>query len=135
MIQNHVYKHRKSLFQHTGIESSLRGKIQKAKDKSFGKIKLNYGHENPDAQLFTNIEQYKSHSLKSLYMGSNFFWGLNPKTGDEIRFNFDIDGGISLGRYFFRSGHTENINDVILEKDAVIEVQCTNQTGYQFVGK
>eukprot|EP00064_Thunnus_orientalis_P023033 superscaffoldBa00008328_g23258 len=45
-----------SLFQHVGTHSSLAGKIQKLKDKDFGKQTLHKGHANPLAE---NIQAEK----------------------------------------------------------------------------
>ena len=78
-----------SLFQHIGTTSSLKGKVQKLKDKQFGKIPAFYPHKtNPPAVVVTQISPYKTHSLARAYTGETFFWGLLPQTGDFMEFKF-----------------------------------------------
>lgn len=77
-----------SLFQHIGTTSSLRGKVQKLKDKQFGKIPSFYPHSNPSAIVKSPINPYKSHTLNRAYLGETFFWGLLPQPGDLVEFTF-----------------------------------------------
>lgn len=77
-----------SLFQHIGTTSSLRGKVQKLKDKQFGKIPTFYPHVNPSAVVKSPINAYKSHTLNRAYLGESFFWGLLPQPGDLVEFIF-----------------------------------------------
>lgn len=60
---------RPSLFQHIGTTSSLKGKVQKLKDKQFGKINNFYPHANIPATVKTNIATYKSYTLQKAYSG------------------------------------------------------------------
>lgn len=78
-----------SLFQHIGTTSSLKGKVQKLKDKQFGKIPAFYPHTNPTATVKTVIANYKMHTLQRAYDGESFFWGLLPQPGDFVEFKFD----------------------------------------------
>jgi alpha-1,3-mannosylglycoprotein beta-1,4-N-acetylglucosaminyltransferase A/B len=79
-----------SLFQHIGMTSSLKGKVQKLKDRQFGKIPAFYPHKNnPLAQVRTQIMPYKIHSLNKAYLGESFFWGLLPQSGDFLEFIFN----------------------------------------------
>lgn len=78
-----------SLFQHIGTTSSLKGKVQKLKDKQFGKIPAFYPHNNPVATVKTAIAPYKGHTLQRAYAGESFFWGLLPEPGDFIEFIFE----------------------------------------------
>lgn len=78
-----------SLFQHIGTTSSLRGKVQKLKDKQFGKIPAFYAHSNPAATVKTGITPYKGHTIERAYLGESFFWGLLPQPGDLIEFIFN----------------------------------------------
>lgn len=78
-----------SLFQHIGTASSLKGKVQKLKDKQFGKIPSFYPHTNPPAITKSAIVPYKGHTLQRAYMGESFFWGLLPQPGDLIQFIFE----------------------------------------------
>ena len=75
-----------SLFQHIGTHSSLKGKVQKLKDKQFGKVALFTPHKNPTAKAETNIKHYKHHSIARAYRGETFYWGLVPQSGDFILF-------------------------------------------------
>lgn len=77
-----------SLFQHIGTTSSLKGKVQKLKDKQFGKIPAFYPHANPAATVKSPINPYKSHTLNRSYLGETFFWGLLPQPGDLIEIIF-----------------------------------------------
>lgn len=79
-----------SLFQHIGMTSSLKGKVQKLKDRQFGKIPAFYPHKNnPLAQVRTQIMPYKIHTLNKAYSGDSFFWGLLPQPGDYLEFIFN----------------------------------------------
>lgn len=79
-----------SLFQHIGMTSSLKGKVQKLKDRQFGKIPAFYPHKNnPLAQVRTQIMPYKIHTLNKAYSGDSFFWGLLPQAGDYLEFIFN----------------------------------------------
>lgn len=79
-----------SLFQHIGMTSSLKGKVQKLKDKNFGKIPQFYAHKsNPVATVKTQIVAYKTHTLARAYTGETFFWGLLPQPGDFLEFIFE----------------------------------------------
>lgn len=86
-----------SLFQHIGTTSSLKGKVQKLKDKQFGKIPAFYPHSNPSAVVKSSIKAYKSHTLQRAYLGESYFWGLLPQPGDLVEFIFDSP--INLRRF------------------------------------
>ncbi|XP_059618456.1 alpha-1,3-mannosyl-glycoprotein 4-beta-N-acetylglucosaminyltransferase A isoform X3 [Phlebotomus argentipes] len=98
-----------SLFQHIGTTSSLKGKVQKLKDKQFGKIPTFYSHTNPKAQVRSAIVAYKTHTLQRAYDGETFFWGLLPQPGDLVEFIFPRP--VALRKYLFRSGNTEHPSD------------------------
>lgn len=87
----HRFRFRPSLFQHIGIYSSLKGKIQKLKDKDFGKnVKLFKPHENPHvSSIISTLKEYDKHTVASCYAGQNFFWGLQPKKDDTVEFKYD----------------------------------------------
>lgn len=98
-----------SLFQHIGTTSSLKGKVQKLKDKQFGKIPTFYPHNNPPAVVKTGIQHYKTYTIQKAYTGESFFWGLMPQPGDLIEFKFKEP--VVLKRYLFRSGNFEQPSD------------------------
>ncbi|OXB59430.1 hypothetical protein ASZ78_004789 [Callipepla squamata] len=77
-----------SLFQHVGTHSSLAGKIQKLKDKDFGKHALRKEHVNPPAEVSTSLKTYQHFTLEKAYLREDFFWAFTPTAGDFIRFRF-----------------------------------------------
>lgn len=78
-----------SLFQHIGTTSSLKGKIQKLKDKQFGKVPAYFPHKsNPPANVGTSMSHYKNYNIQKAYNGDSFFWGLLPQPGDTIEIKF-----------------------------------------------
>ncbi|KAG8438973.1 hypothetical protein GDO86_005236 [Hymenochirus boettgeri] len=98
-----------SLFQHVGTHSSLAGKIQKLKDKDFGKQALRKEHVNPAAEVSTSLKTYQHFTLEKAYLREDFFWAFTPTAGDFIRFRFFKP--MKIERYFFRSGNIEHPED------------------------
>ncbi|KAF5918114.1 hypothetical protein HPG69_018455 [Diceros bicornis minor] len=98
-----------SLFQHVGTHSSLAGKIQKLKDKDFGKQALQKEHVNPPAEVSTSLKTYQHFTLEKAYLREDFFWAFTPAAGDFIRFRFFQP--LRLERFFFRSGNIEHPED------------------------
>ncbi|KAG7459126.1 hypothetical protein JOB18_024113 [Solea senegalensis] len=98
-----------SLFQHVGTHSSLAGKIQKLKDKDFGKQTLHKGHANPLAEVTTSLKTYQHFTLEKAYLGEDFFWAFTPVAGDFIRIRFFTP--VRIERFFFRSGNIEHPGD------------------------
>ncbi|XP_030386020.1 alpha-1,3-mannosyl-glycoprotein 4-beta-N-acetylglucosaminyltransferase A [Scaptodrosophila lebanonensis] len=138
---------RKSLFQHIGTSSSLKGKVQKLKDKQFGsKVPTYYAHiHNPPAFVKSNIAPYKNYVLKRAYRGETYFWGLLPQPGDLVQFIFEQP--ILLRRYLFRSGNSEHPSDrfynttvellpadSLSENSSVWSIYNTTTDGYLVVG-
>ncbi|KAG1687724.1 Alpha-1,3-mannosyl-glycoprotein 4-beta-N-acetylglucosaminyltransferase B [Nymphon striatum] len=107
-----------SLFQHIGTHSSLKGKVQKLKDKKFGKVPLFQKHSNPAAIVKSSIKYYKSYMINKIYKGENYFWGLAPHAGDKISFKFTPP--IRIERYLFKSGNAENPNDIM--RNTTVEI-------------
>lgn len=70
------------------LNYSIPGKVQKLKDKQFGKIPTFYPHNNPPAVVKTGIQHYKTYTIQKAYTGESFFWGLMPQPGDLIEFKF-----------------------------------------------
>lgn len=58
-------------------------------DKQFGKVQLYFPHENPKAEVETQIKPYKTYTLQRAYKGESYFWGLLPQQGDLLQFTFD----------------------------------------------
>ncbi|XP_072396466.1 alpha-1,3-mannosyl-glycoprotein 4-beta-N-acetylglucosaminyltransferase B isoform X1 [Diabrotica undecimpunctata] len=131
-----------SLFQHIGMHSSLKGKVQKLKDKQFGKVALFFPHNNPPAEVVSGIKHYKQYTLKRAYLGETFFWGLLPQPGDQLLFN--LTPPVTLKRFYFRSGNAEHPTDkfynTTVEVKPVQPIQNLNfsnvtQDGFIIVGK
>lgn len=70
-----------SLFQHVGTHSSLAGKIQKLKDKDFGKQALRKEHVNPPAEVSTSLKTYQHFTLEKAYLREDFFWAFTLPRG------------------------------------------------------
>ncbi|XP_070959645.1 alpha-1,3-mannosyl-glycoprotein 4-beta-N-acetylglucosaminyltransferase B-like isoform X1 [Oncorhynchus clarkii lewisi] len=102
-------RYKPSLFQHVGLHSSLPGKLQKLKDKDFGKVPLFAAHTNPPAELSSSLKHYQQHTLERAYNGQDFFWGLTPTAKDFILLSFPQPRTVT--RYLFRSGNIENNGD------------------------
>lgn len=101
-----------SLFQHIGTHSSLKGKVQKLKDRQFGRVQLFVPHKNPLAAIESPIKHYKHHSLVRAYQGDTFFWGLAPQPGDQMIFTFEPP--VSLESFKLVSGNAEHPSDRFL---------------------
>ncbi|XP_038216612.1 alpha-1,3-mannosyl-glycoprotein 4-beta-N-acetylglucosaminyltransferase A-like isoform X2 [Zerene cesonia] len=120
-------KYKSSLFEHIGLYSSLKGKIQKVKDPKFGALPNHFGHKNPPLErLFCDIEAHAEHSLERAYNGETFFWGITPKKGSVAEFWFDRP--VNLARYTFRSGNVQHVNDKF--KDTVVEILPENTRNF-----
>jgi alpha-1,3-mannosylglycoprotein beta-1,4-N-acetylglucosaminyltransferase A/B len=113
-------RYKPSLFQHVGVQSSLKGKTQKLKvnsktfafnilnslfdvpplkDKDFGKhMIIIRSHQNPPAVLSTSLKTYMKYTIESAYLGQNYFWSFSPSSNDYILFEFNEP--ISLKKYF-----------------------------------
>lgn len=108
-IENVWIHYKPSLFQHVGTHSSLKGKVQKLKDRHFGKVALHVGHSNPTAVVSTTLKAYKNYNIARAYLGATFFWSLLPQKGDNITFRFTPP--IRLEWFLFRSGNLEHPDD------------------------
>ncbi|KAM4622045.1 alpha-1,3-mannosyl-glycoprotein 4-beta-N-acetylglucosaminyltransferase B [Polymixia lowei] len=102
-------RYKPSLFQHVGLHSSLPGKVQRLKDKDFGKPVLYKAHDNPAAKVSSSLVHYQQHSLDRAYRGLDFFWGLTPTRGDHVLVSFNQPTYVK--RYLFRSGNIETNGD------------------------
>ena len=109
-IAAHWLFSRPSLFQHVGTHSSLKGKVQKLKDKNFGKVNLFKAHlDNPPATTFTSLRVYKQFTLDAAYKGDSFFWAYEPSVNDVLAFEF-ADPQVISG-FLLRSGNPEHPED------------------------
>lgn len=132
--------YRPSLFQHIGTHSSLKGKVQKLKDKQFGKVSLHRPHDNPSAEVHTSLRAYKNYLLSKAYKGETFFWSLLPQPGDNVTFYFNPS--IKIEKFLFRSGNAEHPDDKffnttveVLPSDTIEESSYPiTKDGYLIVG-
>jgi len=113
-----------SLFQHIGTHSSLKGKVQKLKDKQFGKVSLFTPHRNPPASFETKVKHYKQYSLSRAYRGETFYWGLVPQPGDYILVKFQYP--TYLSGFKFVSGNAEHPSDRF--EETTIEIMPEHQS-------
>uniref|UniRef100_A0A915CFM3 Major facilitator superfamily (MFS) profile domain-containing protein n=1 Tax=Parascaris univalens TaxID=6257 RepID=A0A915CFM3_PARUN len=119
---------RPSLFQHVGVHSSLAGKLQKLRERDFGKVQLYIPHaDNPRAKISTSLVGYKSYDLESAYAGRNFFWSLSPRAEDYIL--FDFGQGIKIHGFLFRTGNPEHQGDILTE-DASVYLRRKNSGNF-----
>ncbi|XP_025088478.1 alpha-1,3-mannosyl-glycoprotein 4-beta-N-acetylglucosaminyltransferase B-like [Pomacea canaliculata] len=123
-------RYKPSLFQHIGVKSSLKGKVQKLKDKDFGKNGLARAHMNPPAQLATTLKTFQKYTLLKAYTGETFFWGLAPGVDDVVDFKFHP--AIFVERFLFRSGNPEHPTDIF--HDTTVEVHPEHYPEDNIVG-
>ncbi|KAL5013048.1 hypothetical protein ScPMuIL_011599 [Solemya velum] len=108
-----------SLFQHIGMHSSLKGKVQKLKDRDFGKKLIVRAHVNPRAECVSTLKPYKKFYIEKAYLGEDIFWSLAPEKDDFIRFNFFSP--IEIESFLFRSGNVDHPDDKLY--NATVELQ------------
>ncbi|XP_030224735.1 alpha-1,3-mannosyl-glycoprotein 4-beta-N-acetylglucosaminyltransferase B isoform X1 [Gadus morhua] len=132
-------RHKPSLFQHVGLQSSLSGKVQSLKDKDFSKQDLFRAHSNPLAQVSTSLAHYKTHTLGGLYLGQGFFWGLTPVRGDHVTIRLAQPAHVK--RYLFRSGSFEshldkfyNTTVEVLPRNASVSTEVSVGSPPQYIG-
>lgn len=110
MTAEYRRRYKPSLFQHIGVQSSLKGKVQKLKDKDFRfKMGKTVNYINPNAEVSTSLEVYKRYSFDKVYMGESFFWATQPKKGDAVNMKFIPP--IVIDKYVFLSGAPEHPGD------------------------
>ncbi|CAG2202507.1 MGAT4A_B [Mytilus edulis] len=98
-----------SLFQHVGMQSSLKGKVQKLKDRDFGKHMLFRVHVNPSAELRTSLTTYLKFTVQKAYIGQDIFWALAPNQDDYIE--VILKPPVALDEILFRSGKADHRED------------------------
>ncbi|XP_055950838.1 alpha-1,3-mannosyl-glycoprotein 4-beta-N-acetylglucosaminyltransferase C-like [Argiope bruennichi] len=100
------------LFQHIGLFSSLEGKVQKAKDRSFTGASRVYHFNNPPADIVTTLGVYRKHYPELCYYDSNkYFWGSAPKRNDT--FDVILREPVKVKRIFISSGLATHKDDII----------------------
>uniref|UniRef100_A0A147BT51 Putative n-acetylglucosaminyltransferase vi n=1 Tax=Ixodes ricinus TaxID=34613 RepID=A0A147BT51_IXORI len=108
-IENVWIHYKPSLFQHVGMHSSLKGKVQKLKDHQFGKLAMFVAHQNPEARVSTTLKSYRTFTITRAYKGISYFWSLGPQKGDNITFQFTPP--VQIESFLFRSGNPEHPKD------------------------
>ncbi|XP_064637027.1 alpha-1,3-mannosyl-glycoprotein 4-beta-N-acetylglucosaminyltransferase B-like [Lineus longissimus] len=137
-------RYKPSLFQHIGLKSSLRGKVQKLKDRSFGKMALHRAYNNPSAEVSTTLLVYQKYSIDRAYRGETFFWGLLPHPDDTVNIKFQPP--IEIEKFFLKSGNREHPGDQFfnttieilplahVDKQAGVLTNSDSQEDYQITG-
>ncbi|XP_053384423.1 alpha-1,6-mannosyl-glycoprotein 4-beta-N-acetylglucosaminyltransferase-like [Mercenaria mercenaria] len=133
------FKSPKSLFQHFGVASSLKGKIQKLTDKNFkdapkrpiargqnyifpnltkkkepGDLSINFKRNkfvNPRARVLTSMETYASFTALRPYAVrlGGYYWAKSPNASDYYRILFDLPINITLLE--IKTGHPSKKSD------------------------
>merc|ERR1719468_326820 len=116
-------KYKPSLFQHIGVQSSLKGKTQKLKDKEFGKQPIIKAHHNPTAKLSTSLKTYMKYTLQRAYLGQNYFWSMAPSKNDYILFEFAKP--VEIYKYYIKSGNPEHPDDKL--RHSSFQIQTLNE--------
>lgn len=125
-------RYKPSLFQHIGVHSSLKGKVQKLKDRDFGrpqagaepKLLPRQGfHLNPPAQVSTSLEVYQRFTFDQAYRGDGVFWCKLPHNGDTITIVFTPP--VIIAKFSFTSGNSEHPGDRFF--DTTVEVKVKDE--------
>ncbi|XP_038056891.1 alpha-1,3-mannosyl-glycoprotein 4-beta-N-acetylglucosaminyltransferase B-like [Patiria miniata] len=112
-------RYKPSQFQHIGLHSSLKGKVQKLKDKDFKKgFKRQFAHINPNAEVSSTINHYMKYTLLKAYQGEDIFWGTTPSAGDLVKFKFVPP--ILIQEFQFVSSNEQNPGDKLY--NTIVEV-------------
>ncbi|EFO21313.2 UDP-GlcNAc:a-1,3-D-mannoside b-1,4-N-Acetylglucosaminyltransfe rase IV [Loa loa] len=118
-VKQHRIRHRPSLFQHMGVHSSLAGKIQKLRERDFGKAQFYIPHrDNPPAKITTTLKTYMLFDIENAYTGSNYYWAFAPVAQDYIL--FDFYSAIALIGIVIRTGNPEHQDDILSESAEVL---------------
>ncbi|XP_023237083.1 alpha-1,3-mannosyl-glycoprotein 4-beta-N-acetylglucosaminyltransferase C-like [Centruroides sculpturatus] len=108
-----------SLFQHIGLRSSLDGKIQKLKDKTFTGVANKFEANNPSADIITTITTYDNFYPELAYnSGFGYFWGQSPKINDTFDVIFHKPSLIE--HIYIETGSKDHNKDILLH--GVVEV-------------
>ncbi|VDK76942.1 unnamed protein product [Litomosoides sigmodontis] len=119
IAKRHRIRHRPPLFQHIGIHSSLAGKVQKLKERDFGKAQLYIPHRNnPPAKITTTLKTYMLFDIENAYAGNNYYWAFAPVAQDYILFEFY--SAITLIGIIVRTGNPEHQYDILNESTEVL---------------
>ncbi|EDV20197.1 uncharacterized protein TRIADDRAFT_61341 [Trichoplax adhaerens] len=120
-----------ALFQHIGMESSLKGKLQPLREISFTSKRIYHG-DNPPAKITSTFFSYGGGEPKQPYDAKPaFFWCKKPQAGHNMVIYFDA--AINLTRVVIATGDPSRPNDIF--GDASVQVShsrndklktCTN---------
>lgn len=132
-----------SLFQHIGMQSSLKGKVQKLKDRDFGKHMLFRVHVNPPAEIQTSLTTYLKFTINKAYIGQDIFWALAPNLNDYIE--IILKPPVALDEILVRSGKADHREDKFYNaslevvphnyKDALRNRSKKTEDGYFEIGE
>ncbi|KAL3982610.1 N-Acetylglucosaminyltransferase-IV (GnT-IV) conserved region family protein [Acanthocheilonema viteae] len=133
IAKQHRIRHRPSLFQHIGVHSSLAGKVQKLRERDFGKAELYIPHrDNPPAKITTTLKTYMLFDIENAYTGSNYYWAFAPVAQDYILFEFY--SAITLIGIVVRTGNPEHQHD-ILNESAEVLLKKVNEDNFTSIAR
>ncbi|EJW83186.1 MGAT4B protein [Wuchereria bancrofti] len=133
ITKQHRIRHRPSLFQHIGVHSSLAGKVQKLREKDFGKAQLYIPHrDNPPAKITTTLKTYMLFDIENAYTGNNYYWAFAPVAQDYILFEFY--SAIAVIGIVIRTGNPEHQYD-ILDENAEVLLRKVNEDNFTSIAR
>lgn len=123
-LQKTINRRIPSLFQHIGTYSSLDGKIQKLKDKTFIGTANKFEATNPIADIITTISTYENYYPELAYnSGFGYFWGQSPNANDTFDIIFHKPSLIE--HIYIETGSKDHSKDILYH--GVVE------TGFHFL--
>ena len=113
MAQPDVLLRKPTLFQHIGLKSSFdTSKLNKLKDRYFDEGTKPIKIVNPEADLITDIRQFKDYKVDMSYLaGSGFFWGIAPKKDQAVFVIFKHP--VVIKRIFVQTGNEQHAKDIL----------------------
>ncbi|XP_072172093.1 alpha-1,3-mannosyl-glycoprotein 4-beta-N-acetylglucosaminyltransferase C-like [Diadema setosum] len=104
-----------SLFQHMGMQSSLKDKKMDAKDRFFEPDERQFrGSDNPPGVVYSSMKAFSMYLPKLCYSRQpGFFWAVAPQEGDSVILVFDTPTPIT--RIAVTTGSTNHPADTLLE--------------------
>ncbi|XP_071784071.1 alpha-1,6-mannosyl-glycoprotein 4-beta-N-acetylglucosaminyltransferase-like [Asterias amurensis] len=141
--QEGMFRHAPSIFQHVGVQSSLRNKEQELVDRFFeANSGKKYQSDNPPAVLYSSMEAFSMYVPQLAYSSKpGYFWGKTPIMGDTLLLVFEtpvrlsrvviLSGSDTYPEDILRAGKVE-VSPVVLTISLDSTPRCTD---YQFIGE
>ena len=141
--QEGMFRHAPSIFQHIGVQSSLRNKEQELIDHFFeANNARKYQSDNPPAVLYSSIEAFSMYVPQLAYSSKpGYFWGKTPIMGDTFLVVFESP--VRLSRVVIETGSETYPDDILrsgkLEASPVVMTVSLDSTprctDYRFIGE